>query len=89
MIFETAYIKELFQLVENGIPFYRLFLQNVTDIGGSGASEYEIYFNYMLLHHPSKIHVRPLKWANVTNIAGNLDKNYDYVSCHCYMRTLP
>ena len=88
MIFETAYIKELFQLVENGIPFYRLFLQNVTDIGGSGASEYEIYFNYMLLHHPSKIHVRPLKWANVTNIAGNLDKNYDYVSCHCYMRTL-
>ena len=89
MMFETAHIKDLFRLIENGTPFYRLFLEHVTDAGGSGASEYEIYFNYMLLYHPSKIRVRPLKWANVSSIADNLDKNYDYVSCHCYMRSLP
>jgi hypothetical protein len=89
MMFETARIKDLFRLIENGTPFYRLFLEHVTDAGGSGASEYEIYFNYMLLYHPSKIRVRPLKWANVSSIADNLDKNYDYVSCHCYMRSLP
>ena len=87
MMFETSHVKGLFRLVENGVPFYRLFLENVTDIGGSGASEYEIYLNYMLAYHPSKIHIRRLKWANVSSIAENLDKNYDYISCHCHMRT--
>jgi uncharacterized short protein YbdD (DUF466 family) len=89
MMFETTHVKALFRLIENGIPFYRLFLEHVTDAGGSGASEYEIYFNYMLLHNPSKIRVRALKWANVSSITDNLDKNYDYVSCHCHMRALP
>ena len=30
--------------------FYNIFLKNVTDLNGSGASEYEIYFNYMRLY---------------------------------------
>ena len=87
MIFETKYIKELFSIVENNnMKFYDIFLSSVTDYNKSGASEYEIYFNYMLKYNKNMIEIRPLKWANVNNINDNLDKDYDYISYHWYIR---
>jgi hypothetical protein len=82
MIFETKYISKLFELV-NG-EFWRVFLEMVDDKQGSGASEYEIYFNYMLKYYPSKIRIRNLKWHNTGNFEDQ--QNADYISYHWYMR---
>lgn len=86
MIFETKYIKELFNMVEqyHNDKFYNVFLSNVTEYELSGASEYEIYFNYMIQKHPHKIIIRKLNWANVSTLDNIND--YDYVSYHWYRR---
>jgi len=90
MIFETKYIKELFSIIEsnhNGDKFYNIFLKNVdiSHILYSGASEYEIYFNYMILNHPTEIIIRKLEWTNSSSLLEN--SNYDYISIHYYMRS--
>jgi hypothetical protein len=89
MIFETKYIKEIIDLIENNHSdkFYNVFLNLVTEKSGSGASEYEIYFNYVLKYHKNEIKLRKLTWIN----SGDFDRvissqNYDYFSYHWYMR---
>lgn len=86
MIFEKKYLKELFDKVEelHGDKFYIAFLKCVVEYNTSGASEYEIYFNYMLDNHSDKIVVRELRWENTRGIV--LDKGYDYISYHWYNR---
>jgi len=88
MIFETKYINEIINLIEithNDI-FYNVFLSSVQakDYIGSGASEYEIYFNYILKEHPCKIMLRKLLWQNVEALT-NTHIN-DYESVHWYIR---
>lgn len=92
MIFETQYIKEIFDMVEelhNG-PFWQVFLHKVDKyhIPFSGASEYEIYFNYMLKVHADKIIIRKLEWNNCVSNIDTIDSitNVDYISHHHYMR---
>tara|TARA_R110002020_G_scaffold13595_3_gene48833 strand:+ start:1187 stop:2053 length:867 start_codon:yes stop_codon:yes gene_type:complete len=77
MMFETKYVKELFNLAESdsapgiyrkvhsdGRPmkFYEIFLESINkeDFTLSGASEYEIYFNYMLLYYKDCMEIRYL-----------------------------
>ena len=93
MIFETKYVKELINMVENkhGDLFYNVFLKLVTEINASGASEYEIYFNYILKNHKDQITIRKLEWIdvstfNMTTADDCTDVPYDYVSCHWYAR---
>ena len=89
---KKKYIKELFNLVENNHDnkeFYKIFLENVDQIyyDGSGASEYEIYFNYMLQFNNDKIKIRELNWKNVANlndIQNDYSSEYDYISCHSH-----
>ena len=86
MIFETKYIKELFKRVEtiHNDFFYNIFLKKVNLYYNSGASEYEIYFNYIFKYHPESVKIRELKWINT----GVLDINSenDYISYHWWMR---
>jgi FkbM family methyltransferase len=86
MIFETKYVKEIIDLIEktHNDQFYKVFLKQVTDTSGSGASEYEIYFNYIIQNHKDDIIIRPLKWKNTNTLTS--DGNYDYLSYHWYMR---
>jgi hypothetical protein len=86
MIFEKKYIDELISKIEKNHNelFYNVFLKTVTDKNGSGASEYEIYFNYMLKYNPDKIQIRKLSWKNTNKLETN--SNYDYISYHWYMR---
>lgn len=86
MMFETKYLNELFSLVEteHKEPFYKVFLRLVTDVTHSGASEYEIYFNYMLNKHTHKIIVRSLDFSNSNTL--DINSNKDYISYHWYMR---
>ena len=93
MIFETKYVKELIQMVEtkHGDLFYNVFLKLVTEINGSGASEYEIYFNYILKNHKEQITIRKLDWGDTSIFKITIDTDctkspYDYVSYHWHMR---
>jgi FkbM family methyltransferase len=86
MMFDTKYIQEIMLKVEtkHNDKFYNIFLKHVTDIKGSGASEYELYFNYMLKYHQTEIELRKLNWENTTSL--NNENDYDYISYHWYMR---
>jgi len=90
MMFETKYINELITKIEqnHNDTFYNIFLKIITDKyvleKGAGASEYEIYFNYMLKNHSDKIKIRKLNWINTNNLITNA--NYDYISYHWHMR---
>lgn len=85
MMFETMYVEEIIHKIENSHhdSFYNIFLKCV-DSDESGASEYEIYFNYMLKNHPSKIKLRKLNWKNTKKL--KLKSRFDYISYHWYMR---
>jgi len=88
MMFQIKFIKELISLVENyhNIEFWKAFLTciNKQDILGSGASEYEIYFNFLHIYHKDEFIVRTLKWKNTNSVITKDD--VDYISCHWYMR---
>ena len=93
MLFETKFIKELFDIIEkkhNDI-FYNIFLKNAVETTGSGASEYEIYFNFILDKHINNIMIRELNWENVINKDlnniinnNNNNNNFDYISYPWY-----
>ena len=78
MIFEQQYIEEILEKVEekHKDKFYNVFLKCVKERKGSGASEYELYFNYVLKNYSEKIKIRKLK----TN------SDPDYISYHWYLR---
>ena len=86
MIFEKKYIDELISKIEKNHNelFYNVFLKTVTAKNKPGASEYEIYFNYMLKYNPDKILIRKLSWKNTNKLETN--SNYDYISYHHYLR---
>jgi len=93
MIFNKNIIREIFDLVEkfHNKPFWFVFIEMVDehkkydiDSHESGASEYELYFNYMMKNHSEKIYIRQLNWSNKNyNYNINSNSDYDYVSiCH-------
>jgi hypothetical protein len=87
MMFETKYTRELFDMIGNlhRDVFFNVFLKNVDTNNNSGASEYELYFNFLLLKHPNEITIRKLTWKNIEKEL-TLDEDYDYVSFHFYSR---
>lgn len=92
MIFSTSILNEMFSLVEkyHGTlkPFWYIFLDCVDPslriVNTSGASEYELYFNYMLLYHYDMIKIRTLDWQDCGSV--NLNANKDYISVHWWLR---
>ena len=81
--------KSFFELVKQRYPnseFYDAFLKAISaeEAHNCGASEYELYFNFMLIYFPEKILLRPLKWKNSTEYENQSD--HDYVSVHWHMR---
>ena len=92
MIFEKKYVKELINLIEDKHkkPFWKVFLELVDKslVNDSGASEYEIYCNYVFNYHGDSVELRELYWNNVSQ-ESYLDSNYstyDYVSYHWNLR---
>ena len=88
MMFETRFIKKLFEVVDKQKPFWKTFLEKVEPWLrhgiGSGASEYELYFNYVCKFHSDEIEVRELCWENVKKL--DFTKELDYISHHHFMR---
>lgn len=100
MLFQNKFLHELFAKVEKDNPnnpnqlcFWRHFLQCVDpkEMGrfGSGASEYEIYFNFLLQYHSDAIQVRPLIWKNCAYLQPSDPETYSFASCHYWQRGIP
>jgi len=90
LIFQKYILKDLFKLVESFHKklFYEIFLEAIeyNEIMYSGASEYEIYYNFLIKNYSGKYKIRELKWKNVNQLP-KYNNDLDYVSCHWYMRT--
>jgi hypothetical protein len=93
MIFEKKYINQLFNLVEkyHNKQFFDIFLENIdiSNLKEAICSEYELYFNFMLIYNSDKMKIRSLFWENVNSqeFYININKNkYDYISYHHYYR---
>jgi hypothetical protein len=93
MIFNKFCIRSLFDMIEkehNNDDFWKIFLYSVCekDRKHSGASEYEIYFNYMLIYHSDKIELRKLNYIEINkkklDYYINNSNNLDYIACHWY-----
>ena len=88
MMFQQDILLSLFKLVENyhNKNFYYVFLLSINsdEIPKSGASEYEIYYNYLHIYNKEKFLIRELKWKDKSNIINN--ENLDYISCHWHGR---
>lgn len=84
MMFQKSKLMQLFKLIEDlhHQPFYISFLNFLLPNEESGASEYEIYFNYIQLYHDDDIIIRPLTWNNC-KFDPMIDQ-FDYISDHWY-----
>jgi len=92
MIFNKNLLREMFELVESKHQqkFWKIFLECVTEhknypitMEESGASEYEIYFNFMVKYHLDKIIIRDLNWNNISikdYNSNKYDKNSNFIS---------
>jgi hypothetical protein len=92
MLFSNRYLDELFTLVEeyhgNNKKFWQIFLDFVCkkQCLRAGASEYEMYFNFVLKYHSEKILIRPLNYINSGKMEiPEQNSLYDYISFHWYM----
>ena len=83
MFFQQKYLNEIFTLVEklHEEDFWKVFLKCVTEKEGSGASEYELYFNYIFKNHSDKVKIRKLRFIH----SKNLSSKFYYVSRHWYL----
>jgi len=90
MIFDKRFINALFELVEDlhKKPFWKVFLETISpeNIKCPGASEYEIFFNFMHIYFPNDFTIRPLKYNNDAKSIYGDHSQYDYISCHHYKR---
>jgi hypothetical protein len=90
MMFETRILKEIMTKIENkhNDEFFKVMLKLVEPYhyNGSGFSEYELYFNYIINNHLNEIKIRKLNAKNFEDIANNYEgmNEYDYVSFHSY-----
>ncbi len=90
MLFQKHILEDLFKEVESNhkMEFWKAFCLSVDPNLLSGASEYELYFNYIFSkEYPVKI--RPLKWKNTPDFNAMIhykNAGYHYISCHAWMR---
>jgi len=89
MMFDASMLQELFSIVEahHQKPFWKAFLECVDPMELSGASEYEIYFNFMSIYHPNNMVLRALKWRNWWNDSDShlcITGALDFIGLHSY-----
>ena len=92
MLMQKCVVDDLHQAVEtrHNLPFWRAFLRCVkkSELFGSGASEYEIYFNYAHIRS-DQFKIRELRSRNISKlseIAHFKSCGYHYVCAHAYLR---
>jgi hypothetical protein len=88
MIFNKNIIKEIMELVEehHKEEFWRAFLKTADKESISGASEYEIYFHYVMRKYPKRVKIRRLQYDNFGQRNNIKECGYDYVSYHWHVQ---
>lgn len=94
MMFQKHIIDDLFYRVEqlHKEPFWRVFLDKADPNleSGCGASEYEMYFNFVLKHYSYLVKVRKLRaklfYRNLGDIFLLKEMGYAYACVHNYSR---
>lgn len=92
MLFQRPVLEDLFTEVESlqKRPFWHAFcdLVDSNDLFESGASEYEIYFNYVF-GRTDQVSIRKFKWKNICSLKEielYKQRGFDYVSIHEFSR---
>lgn len=92
MLFQKPILDDLFYQVEcqHQQEFWKAFCESVdeTHLYGSGASEYEIYFNFAFAR-TTQVKIRDVFWMNNGDIHlmdNHKNAGYYYVTYHGYMR---
>ncbi len=92
MIFQRLVLEDLFNLVEtyHKRKFWEVYCECVNPqlMQGSGAADFEIYFNF-ILQRSNQIKIRPLKRCDIDALSKLADyqrRGFHLVSCHAYMR---
>ena len=86
MMFQGSRVKEMIETIEayhnHTEPFWNLFLDFVDPAmyQSSGASEYQLYFSWILQNYPNEIILRQLKSSSVKNL--NTTGDCSIVSWH-------
>ncbi len=95
MLFQKSVLQDLMQEIKlyQHIEPWKAFCRYIDHkhLPFSCLSEYEIYFNFAFMR-TSQMKIRPLKWANISSldeIVKYQEEEYDYVSCHDYLRVIP
>lgn len=92
MLFQKPVLDDLFNTVESThqTDFWKAFCSMVSPrelhCYGAGASEYEIYFNFVF-SRTNQVKLRPLKWRNSLNLKDLqklCKKGYHYAAFHTY-----
>ena len=93
MVFTRRWVEQLMTMVEvsrgNQAPFWRVFLDAIdpTEASASAASEYEIYFNFVLQWFNRYVRIYPFLWKNISGSELTFPQSCDYVCCHWHSRT--
>ncbi len=92
MLFQRAVLEDLFKQVESfhHQEFWRAFCScvNREELSQMGASEYEIYFNFVL-SQTDQVAIRPMQWRDISDIRELplcKELGLHYVSCHHWKR---
>jgi hypothetical protein len=94
MIFNNLLLNQMISIVEHhhnyNKPFWTIFVEQVDPVhrSESGASEYELYFNFMIKYHKDKIAFRILSFSDVYGILTEIpyDRPEFYISNHWWVR---
>jgi len=92
MLFNRKILIELIERVEeyHQTDFWDAFLDSVVLKTASGASEYEIYFNYVMNNKQDIVRVRPLQWNNHGQRNDPRDAgDWNYVNYHHHQQIKP
>lgn len=84
MIINREILQKLFSIVEShhSTPFWVAFLKSVDPTSHAGASEYEIYFHYVMQNYPKNTKIRRLRQNNFGNRSRIESGGYETVTFH-------
>lgn len=92
MLLNKKILIELMEKVEtlHRKNFWEAFLDTITEKNGAGASEFEIYFHYIMTNKPELVRLRPLQWSNWGQRADTKPAgDWNYVNYHHHQQRKP
>jgi hypothetical protein len=94
MIFNKQKLNEMMSMIEkkfNSKSFFDCVISILNYNEVSCMSEWDLYANYMILNYPELCIHRQLKWDNIpfVPVKSHLEEfkeEFDFISCHAYIR---